>query len=305
MKVLARWTPASLVRIFSAPYIAGSSLQAAIQKVDDLWEQSNLQATLDLLGEGIQSKADIEAGVREYLLMLDAIGSREYATVSLKPTQMGLGVDNAFCQYNIERIVRRAAQHNIQVTIDMEESRFVDQTLQIHRNLREQYSNVGTVLQARLFRTEADIDTYLDGLKAHIRLCIGIYPEPPAIAYQTKEEIKDNFFRLLPKLWERGHFVGIATHDERLLSRCLGLAKQHNIPKAQYEVQMLLGVPRMQIQQHIIRQGIPMRLYVPYATMWKYAIAYCRRRMAENPHMVLYVLSNLLQRLQRPKQTTT
>ncbi|HAA58575.1 MAG TPA: proline dehydrogenase [Myxococcales bacterium] len=292
-------TPSPLVRLFSAPYVAGNSLIAAIEKADRLWQTQQLQTTLDLLGEGIKEREDITHEVDEYLRVIDAIGDKSYITISLKPTQMGLNIDPAFCRDNIARILKRAQTHNIQVTIDMEESDYTESTLVLHRSLREEFDNVGTVLQSRLFRTEEDIHKHLDGLKAHIRLCIGIYNEPANIALQKKPEIKDNLFKLLGILWEKGHFVGIATHDEALLRRCLALAKERNIPKEQYEVQMLLGVPRKAIQQEIVKSGIPVRLYVPYATTWDHALAYLRRRMAENPNMIFYVLGNLWQRMWR------
>ena len=292
---LIELTPSSLVLFFSAPYVAGDSLQKAIQQADHYWDTLGLESTLDLLGEGIKNKEDIEVELKEYLDMIDAVGERKYITLSLKATQMGLNIDAEFCQKNIEQILEKAQQHDMKITIDMEESQHVDATLTLHKKLREKYDNVGTVLQSRLFRTEDDIDKYLNGFKAHIRLCIGIYSEPPEIAYQNKAEIKENFYKLLKKLLDGGHFVGIATHDEALLQRSLELAQE--LPQERYEVQMLLGVPREAIQKKLRQQNIPVRLYVPYSTSKPHAIAYLRRRMVENPRMVLYVLHNIWQRL--------
>ncbi len=293
---IIEWTPAPLVLFFSAPYVAGNSLEKAIAKADEFWETRGLESTLDLLGEGIKNEEDIAAELNEYLRILDAIGDRKHITLSLKATQMGLGLNPDLCQKNIEQILDKAKDLDIQVTIDMEESHYVDATLNLYRTLRQKYDNVGTVLQSRLFRTEEDITKYLSGLQAHIRLCIGIYNEPPEIAYQNKKEMKENFYKLLGKLWDEGHFVGIATHDEQLLERCLNLAKERQIPQERFEVQMLLGVPREETQRRLREQGIPVRLYVPYSISTRHALAYLRRRMLENPHIIFYVLGNLWRR---------
>ncbi len=291
---LIQMTPRFLVRIFAGPYIAGNSLAMALTKADALHQTQGLHSTLDLLGEGIQHEKDIEHEIQQYLDAIDQIGDRTYITLSLKPTQMGLAMDPALCQRNVERLLEKATPRRLPITLDMEESRYTDATLQLYRNLRPKHPYLGTVLQSRLFRTKEDIPRYLDGFQAHIRLCLGIYPEPPAIAFQQKSEMKDNFFQLLNHLWDAGHFVAIATHDEALLERCLQLAKDKHISPERYEVQMLLGVPRTAIQQKIIQQGIPVRLYVPYATTWDHAYAYAKRRLVENPQMAFYVARNLL-----------
>ncbi len=301
---LIQMTPRFLVRIFAGPYIAGNSLAMALAKADTLFQSQGLHSTLDLLGEGIQHEKDIAHEIQQYLDAIDAIGDRTYITLSLKPTQMGLAMDPALCQRNLEQLLEKATPRRIPITLDMEESRYTDATLELYRTLRPKHPYLGTVLQSRLFRTKNDIPRYLDGLQAHIRLCLGIYPEPPEIALQQKPEMKENFYQLLGQLWDAGHFVAIATHDEALIARCLQLAKDKHIHPERYEVQMLLGVPRSAIQQQITQQGIPVRLYVPYATTWDHAYAYAKRRLVENPQMALYVARNLLRQffgIFRPK----
>lgn len=289
--------PKFLLRLFARPYIAGNSLQAASAVVDELWQRKQLMSTLDLLGEGIRSPEDITGEMDEYLRMIDAVGDRaERTTLSLKPTQLGLAIDPALCLDNMVTLLERARDKDLQITIDMEESDYTTETLLLHKALRTErgFENVGTVLQSRLFRTEEDIDTYLDGFAARIRLCLGIYQEPPEIAYQHKPEMKENFVRLARKLWQQGHFVAIATHDEALLRRTLALATELGIPKDQYEVQMLLGVPRDPIHREVLAQDIPVRIYVPYGTTWSHAYAYARRRLVENPSIGIYVAKNIL-----------
>ncbi|MCB9639700.1 MAG: proline dehydrogenase family protein [Myxococcales bacterium] len=293
---LIQMTPRFLVRIFAGPYIAGNSLTMALAKADELYQTQGLHSTLDLLGEGIQNEKDIEFEVEQYLQAIEAIGKRDYVTLSLKPTQMGLSMNPELCKRNLERLLAKATPLHTSITIDMEDAPYTDATLSLYRELRPHHPYLGTVLQSRLFRTQEDIPRYLEGLQAHIRLCLGIYPEGPDIAYQKKPEMKENFHKLLGKLWDAGHFVAIATHDEALLERCLQLAKDKDISTDRYEVQMLLGVPRKAIQQKIVQEGITVRLYVPYATTWDHAYAYAKRRLVENPRMALYVTGNLVRR---------
>lgn len=286
--------PNPLVRFFAGPYIAGNSLAVALERAEKLWQDRGLQTTLDLLGEGIKERSDIQHELDEYLRIIEGVEQGDYITVSLKPTQMGLAIDPELCRTNLETLLEAAQKKGIQVTLDMEESDYTSATLSMYRELRQKYPHVGTVLQSRLFRTADDIEQYLVGLNAHIRLCIGIYLEPAEIAYTSKKEMKENFYRLARKLWEEGHFVAIATHDEALIRRCLALAQEMNIPQERYEVQMLLGVPRDEIQQELVSQQCPVRLYVPYGTTWEHAYAYSRRRLVENPSIAFYVARNIL-----------
>lgn len=285
--------PNVLVRWFAGPYIAGNSLDAALQCAQRLWQEQGLQSTLDLLGEGIQNADDVAVEVQEYLRMIASIDHGEWISISLKPTQMGLAIDPTLCQANLEKLLLATQNKGIQVTIDMEESAYTDATLALYRTLRRSFSHVGTVLQSRLFRTHDDVDRYLIGSQAHIRLCIGIYVESADIAFTEKTDMKENFLRIAEKLWKQGHFVAIATHDEALIRKCLALAQRLDIPQHQYEVQMLLGVPRQAIQQELRRAGVPVRLYVPYGTTWDHAYAYSRRRLVENPSIAWYVARNL------------
>lgn len=295
-EAIIQLTPRFLLRIFAGPYIAGNSIQSALTKADQLWSEYGLSTTLDLLGEGVTSHKDAEDERDEYLRMIQAIGTRSYVTISLKPTQLGLAFDASFCRENILRILEQTEPAQIQVTIDMEESDYTDATLKMFRELRQDYTYVGTVLQSRLFRTSEDIEKYLQGFKAHIRLCLGIYNEPKEIAYQSKREMKENFIRLAEQLWKKDHFVALATHDEKLLRTCIQRAQELDVPQGQYEAQMLLGVPRENIQQEVLSTGLPMRLYVPYGTTWEHAYAYAKRRLIENPNIGVYVLGNVLRR---------
>ena len=284
--------PAPVVRLFAAPYVAGRGVESGVLKADEIWNTRKLHSTVDLLGEEVFKREDVEATVALYFSMVDALASRPYASISLKPTQLGIHESEAYCLENIRKVVTYAAAQRLQVTVDMEDRHFTDVTLRLFKALRDDLDNVGTVLQSRLFRTKDDI-LALHAKPCRVRICIGIYSEPRAVAYQDKPSMKERLFEHVQQLLDHGHYPEIATHDEPLIRRCIDYLDKRGCPKRAYEFQMLLGVPRQQIQDEIVSDGRLMRLYVPFAEEWKYAIAYCKRRMAANPMMGAYVLKNL------------
>jgi len=287
--------PTPLVKLFASPYVAGDSIGAATDAAQKLWCERRVCSTIDLLGEELESDEEVQYSVDVYERLIDALGSQDYATISLKPTQLGSHRGTENCQKVIEGIVRRAEQYNIKVTLDMEDNSFTDMTLDIFRALNKDYPTFGTVLQSRLFRTDDDIIS-LKGLNARIRICIGIYNEPKEIALQSKSEMKKKLFQQVELLFKEGHYPEIATHDEAVINKAINIADKLNIKKDQYEVQMLMGVPKQTFQDELIQNGILVRLYVPFAEKWKYATAYCKRRLAANPAMACYILKNILQK---------
>ena len=288
--------PTSLVKLFASPYVAGDSIGAAVDAAQKLWDERRVCSTIDLLGEELESDEEVQYSVDVYERLIDALGSQDYATISLKPTQLGSHRGTENCQKIIEGIVRRAEQYNIKVTLDMEDHSFTDMTLDIFRALKKDHPTFGTVLQSRLFRTDDDIIS-LKGLNARIRICIGIYNEPKEIALQSKSEMKKKLLHQVELLFKEGHYPEIATHDEAVINEAIDIAEKLNIKKDQYEVQMLKGVPKRAFQDELIQNGILVRLYVPFAQKWKYATAYCKRRLAANPAMAAYILKNILQKI--------
>ena len=284
--------PAPIVRFFAAPYVAGKGVESGVSKADEIWNSRKLHSTVDLLGEEVFKREDVEATVALYFRMVDALAGRSHASISLKPTQLGIHESEAYCLENIRSVIGYAATQRLQVTVDMEDRHFTDVTLRLFKRLRDEFDNVGTVLQSRLFRTRDDI-TALHARPCRVRICIGIYTEPREVAYQDKPAMKERLFEHVQQLLDKGHYPEIATHDEPLIHRCLEYLDKRGCPKNAYEFQMLLGVPRHEIQDQIVRDGRVMRLYVPFAEEWRYAIAYCKRRMAANPMMGAYVLKNL------------
>lgn len=284
--------PAFLVRTFAAPYISGKGIAAGVSKADELHAKQGLHATVDLLAEEVFSREDVEATVQVYLRMVEALKDRPYASISLKPTSLGINESEAYCQENLRRIVAAAAPYGMHITLDMEDRHFTDVTLRMFRAIRDEFDNFGIVLQSRLFRTSNDIKT-LHAKRCKVRICIGIYREPAEVALQEKPDMKEKLFEQVQLLLEQGHYPEIATHDEPLIRRCIAYLDGKGVAKDAYEFQMLLGVPRAELQQEIVKRGQIMRLYVPFAEDWKYAVHYLKRRLAANPAMVGMVLKNM------------
>ena len=261
-------------------------------KADDLHARLGIYSTVDLLAEEVFRREDVEATLQVYLRMIEALKDRPYASISLKPTSLGINESEAYCQANLRRIVEAAAAHRIHITLDMEERHFTDVTLRMFRAIREEFDNFGIVLQSRLFRTPGDIKA-LPAKRCKVRICIGIYNEPADVALQDKADMKDKLFEYMQMLLDQGHYPEIATHDEPLIRRCIEHLDKRGVPKDAYEFQMLLGVPRTQIQQEIVKRGQIIRLYVPFAEDWKYAVRYMKRRLAHSPSMAFMVMKNL------------
>jgi proline dehydrogenase len=242
-------------------------------------------ATLDVLGESVDSRERAQWFVDQYLALLD-VASREQlrASISLKPTMLGLKIDEDFCKANVERIVARAAELNIEATIDMEDHSCTDATLRIYAALLPRFGNVGTVLQAYMRRTLADIDALPAG--SRVRLCKGIYIEPREIAWRDYGTVRANYVAALKKLFKRGYYTEIATHDEHLVWAALAQIDKLGLKPEQYEFQMLLGVDA-QLRKVIIAGGHRLRVYVPYGRDW---YPYCTRRLRENPDVAKHVI---------------
>jgi proline dehydrogenase len=287
--------PGPLVRTFAAPYVAGRGIASGVAKADDLHARLGIHSTVDLLAEEVFLREDVEATVQIYLRMIEALKDRPFASISLKPTSLGINESEAYCQDNLRRIIEAAAAHRTHITLDMEDRNFTDVTLRMYKALRSDFDNFGIVLQSRLFRTPEDIKA-LPARPCKVRICIGIYNEPAEVALQNKADMKAKLFEYMQMLLDQGHYPEIATHDEPLIRRCIEHLDKRGVPKDAYEFQMLLGVPRTEIQQEIVRRGQIIRLYVPFAEEWKYAIRYMKRRLAHSPSMALMVMKNLFGR---------
>lgn len=299
--MLSRLIPGFLVRFFARPYVAGSSLDDAIQTTVDLYDSQRLLGTLDLLGEDVVEPHQVERNVEAYRDMLkraaeDArFGSRPAPTVSVKPSGFTC-TGRKDARDPIFALAEEAHARGVGLTIDMEDRHWTDLTLDWAIELFERGWNVGTVVQTRLHRTMTDIDRIPAGMR--IRLVIGIYPEPSEVATTDKAEMKERMLECGRRLLERGAYVEFATHDEHYIERFV----RDVAPLApdRCEIQWLLGVPRDAIHERLARgelgPTLPIRLYVPFALSWSDATAYLRRRLDESPSMVWLVLANMLRR---------
>ncbi len=281
-KAIVRMLPAvpkPVVQLFSARYIAGSTIADMIGVVRALNTAGKL-ATIDVLGEEITGASEARAIALAYRDVFKAI-EREHldANVSVKLTALGLGLSYDLCRDNLESVVREAARNGNFVRIDMEDSSTTSDTLRMYRGLREYgFDNVGVVLQAYLRRTLDDIGALSD-LKPNVRLCKGIYVEPPSIAFTDYEAVRANYVRSLDALLEVGAYVGIATHDEWLIGE--GLKRVEGMAPSEYEFQMLLGVREARASE-LVAAGHRLRVYVPFGEHW---YQYSLRRLQENPAM--------------------
>jgi proline dehydrogenase len=293
-RTIARLLPAiprSLVRRLSSPYIAGSSLEDAVRVVRQLNREGKL-ATIDVLGEEVATEAEAAAIATQYHEVLARIEREGLdANVSVKLSALGMEFDEALGRRNLEALAADAAARGNFVRIDMEDARTTDATLRIHAELRAAgQTNLGVVLQARLRRTLSDVP----GLP-NVRLCKGIYVEPPTVAFQDADEIRASYLATLDALRDQGAYVGIATHDEQLLVEAERRLAARSISPDGVEFQMLLGV-RPRRGDDLVRAGHRLRVYVPFGTQW---YEYSVRRLQENPKLAGYVAADTVRRLVR------
>ncbi len=283
-------TPRWVIHFVARRYVAGTTLEEAVATVQRLAAEGCC-ATIDVLGESVTSRELAAEAVASYRQVLEAIRQHSLdANVSLKPTQMGLAIDEEFCLANIAAIIEQAAAQDNFVRIDMEDASTTDATLRIYRQLIARYpGRTGVVLQARLRRTLADA-AELAREGANVRLCKGIYLEPRRIAYCERDIIRNNFVHVLRVLLEGGSKVGIATHDEWLVCESLALIQRLGLPPSRYEFQMLLGVDP-ELRRIITAGGHRLRVYVPFGTHW---YPYSVRRLRENPTIARAGLDALL-----------
>src|SRR5262249_19481902 len=211
------------------------------------------------------------------------------SNISVKLTALGLKLDDAACRSQFHRILESAVARGNFVRIDMEDSSVTEETIRIYFEVRRSTERVGLVLQAYLHRSRGDAQRAAQA-KANVRVCKGIYLEPPDLALQGREEIRDNYSQMVDTLLEAGSYVGIATHDPVLVQRALATIKRLKLPREAYEFQMLLGVAG-DLRRRLVAAGHRLRVYVPYGGAW---YAYSIRRLKENPAIAGNVLKGLL-----------
>ena len=280
--------PKRLVRVFSSRYVAGETLAEALAVVRQL-NAEGCMATLDVLGEDFTRSEETEETVFEYSRALDSLAAENLdSNISVKLSALGLKLDPAQCRRQFARILDAAAPHDAFVRIDMEDSSVTEETIRVYLEARQRTERVGIVLQAYLHRSRADVARVV-AIGGNVRVCKGIYVEPPEIAYQGREEIRDHYAAMVEDLLGAGCYAGIATHDETLVDRALATIRRLGLPPEAYEFQMLLGVAG-DLRRRLVAAGHRLRVYVPYGRSW---YDYSMRRLKENPAIAGHVLRNL------------
>ena len=270
-------------------FVPGATVESALDSVRVL-NGEGMSATLDFLGEDVLEKAAAISTRDAYLTMLDKIRAAGANTnVSVKLTAMGLLIDEDFALANLNAIIEHAKQNNDPfVRIDMEGSAVVDATLRVFERAFATNKNVGIVLQAYLKRTAADVERAI-ALGARVRLCKGAYNEPPEIAIKDMPSIRENYKALAKELLTRGHYPGLATHDQELIADLRQMAADLHVGKEKFEFQMLYGC-RPALQRELVANGYGMRVYVPFGTHWA---GYFYRRVMERRENLWFALSSM------------
>ena len=281
--------PRPIVKRISSRYIAGDTLEDAISTVRDL-NGRGCVATIDLLGESTESKADAAATLKDYKKVVDAIDEHSLNSgISVKLTGLGLTLSEELCRANLEEIVEYAGARGRFVRVDMEDSPYTEATLNIVQNTHRRHENIGAVLQAYMRRSIEDVQRSIEA-GFSVRLCKGIYDEPRSIAYKDFDTVRQNYIFLLDELLKGGVYVGIATHDEFLIWHALRLIHQFEVPEDRYEFQMLLGVDE-ELRSILVGAGHKLRVYVPFGEDW---YEYSTRRLKENPKIAGYVARDVI-----------
>jgi proline dehydrogenase len=285
----------SLSRKLARRFVAGEELEDAIKVIEGL-KEAGMRATLDILGEEVEDPKSAYRATEEYLEALDVLRERTLPSgVSVKLSHIGLSLSENLASENLERIVRKAAEVDRFVRIDMESSQYTEVTIELYDRMRKKYpGHVGIVLQAYLYRTEKDIERLLQDGPIDVRLCKGAYKEPPDIAFPKKRDVDRNYKHLLsillsPEILDRGSKVALATHDERIIKWARSEISKANLPNGSYEFQMLYGI-RRDLQESLVREGERVRIYVPFGKEW---YPYFMRRLAERPANLFFLLKNL------------
>ena len=280
-KGMRKWMETSPVaQKLTRRFVAGETLEDELAVCARLAKNKTF-STLDHLGENVTSIAEAEASRDAYLKALDEIARRELpSTVSVKLTQFGLDLSPEACFRNVLALTERG----IRVEVDMESTEYTDRTLQIV----EQLPNARAVIQAYLYRSEADIER-LNSLKIPVRLCKGAYNEAESVAFPSKRDVDQNFLKLMKILLDKGTYPAIASHDETILGEAFRYARERKIAPESFEFQMLYGI-RNDLQQRIIDLGYHLRVYVPYGVAW---YPYFMRRLAERPANALFLAKNV------------
>ena len=288
LPILPKW----FAKPFARPYVAGQTENDAVTHIRTLNEKG-FSATVDILGEHVLTTEEARDITAQYCHLYDRIANESLdCNISIKPTHVGLNISLGEAMSNITTILKKAQEYENFLRIDMENSPFTDQTIEIYHHCKTIYNNVGMVIQSYLHRSIDDI-LYLANGQFNSRICKGIYKESEYIAYQDREEIQDNFLQLAKTMAIRNAYSAFATHDQELIDRLLDWITTDKVSKDIFEFQVLYGVPMNGRLEALLGAGYKVRVYVPYGPDW---FDYSVRRLKENPKIISYVLKNFFRK---------
>ncbi|MBM7551273.1 proline dehydrogenase family protein [Thalassobacillus pellis] len=276
------------LRFGAGRFVAGETIPDAVRSIQKLNEKG-MSVTIDHLGEFIDSEHEARKAADDCIEAIKAISEDNLdSQLSLKMTSMGLDISQDLVMENMRRILKAGKEYEVFITIDMEDYERCQKTIDIFKELRSEYDNVGTVLQAYLYRTAKDIEE-LDEYNPNLRLVKGAYKESPKVAFPEKKDVDDNFKKIIKMHLLNGNYTAVATHDDAMIEYTKKLVKEHNISNDLFEFQMLYGI-RVERQEELVAEGYKMRVYVPYGNDW---YGYFMRRLAERPANVAFVLKGV------------
>ena len=285
--------PKIFVRLVASPYIAGITDDEMLTNVKKL-NNKGYDVAIDILGEHVSTKEEATEITKRYANLYDRIALQDLnANLSIKLTHIGQDLGYDLVERNLMILVSAAKKHNNFLRLDMENSPYTSETINLYKKAFENYSNVGIVLQAYMHRSMDDIDK-LSNKMFNVRICKGIYVENENIAYRDYQKIRDNYIVLVQHALIKGSYVGIASHDEYLIDELYTWIKDNNISTSQYEFQILHGVPMEKKLQQLMKEGNKVRVYVPYGDNW---YDYSIRRLKENPKMAGYIIKNIFSKI--------
>ncbi|MHB1639364.1 MAG: proline dehydrogenase family protein [Candidatus Dormibacteria bacterium] len=280
------------MRLGAARFVAGETLDECIGIIRDLNRQG-FKCNATELGEAVESEADAARALCDYEVLLNRLAQEGLnANVAIKPTLMGLAIDEELAERNLAHLLEVARGLGMFMRMDMEESTRVDPTLRMYRRLRERgFDNVGAVLQSYLYRAVADLDSLAE-LRPNLRLVKGAYLESREVAYPNKDDVDRNYVRIMEAALSGGGYTAIATHDERMIDHAIGFVERHRIGRDRFEFQMLYGV-RPQLQRSLVARGYTVLVATSYGTHW---YPFFMRRLAERPANLLFLARNMVRR---------
>jgi proline dehydrogenase len=275
------------LKLGASKVVAGTDIISMMKSVKEL-NSEGISATIDNLGEFVYSREEALQAKTNILNTLEAIQQHAVnAHMSIKLTQVGLDVDYRFCLANMKEIAALAANYDIFINIDMEDYGHLQQTLDILHELLKEYDNVGTVIQSYLYRSEKDLEN-LENVR--LRLVKGAYKENAEVSLQGKQEIDENYMKLIKNRLLGPSFTSIATHDHNIINEVKKFVRQHKIPYNRFEFQMLYGF-RSEMQKELAKEGFNFTTYVPFGQDW---YGYFMRRLAERPQNLNLVLKSIV-----------